>query len=293
MLNPPLASRLHLRKTIYIYADEGSSQASVTGWVTTLHAHFLDPRVIQIRLTTSSTIIHDLTSQQASQTVLIMPGGADLPYIRALQGIATDKIRTMIRAGATYIGTCAGAYFASLACIFEPNDSTLRVIGLRPLNLVPYPAVGAARTGFKYGSEDGATMETLQCSWDNSQFQAHIYCNGGPAWPHIVSSTTISKLNPSMSTSIPDESISQGEDSRIEKSKTVIIARYIHPVLRRHGITDDETPAAVVACAVGAGVAIVSGVHPELTQHIMSPRDGTFKLLRAIFTAARLAAPYV
>ncbi len=40
--------------------------------------------------------------------LLVMPGGRDLPYARALEGRANINIRQFVASGGAYLGLCAG-----------------------------------------------------------------------------------------------------------------------------------------------------------------------------------------
>lgn len=225
-------------KVVFVYADRGTSEASVDGWVHTLVTD-LHLKRVQVHTTTASTVIADLGRTRASDAILIMPGGADLPYLSLLTATHLRRIREWVQAGASYIGTCAGAYFASSHCIFESDDANLRVVGSRPLRLFPHPAVGAVRPGFRYDGEEGATREMLTC-WrgGGAPFRAAVYCNGGAAWAHVA----------------------DGDDG----GRTRVLARYSEAVLERHGVGGDERPAAVVAHAFGRGCVVLCGVHPEM-----------------------------
>jgi glutamine amidotransferase-like uncharacterized protein len=44
--------------------------------------------------------------------LLIMPGGADLYLCEKLNGIGNEKIRSFVKNGGSYLGICAGAYYA-------------------------------------------------------------------------------------------------------------------------------------------------------------------------------------
>jgi biotin---protein ligase len=101
----------------------------------------------------------DATTPTAA--LLVMPGGADLPYTRDLAGAGIAAIRAFISAGGCYLGLCAGAYFACASVDFEPGHVALSVRGGRDLALFPGAALGAAVPGFEYESEAGAAAARL------------------------------------------------------------------------------------------------------------------------------------
>lgn len=267
-------------KIVYVYDDEGTSALSADGWISTLKQYFPSSSVVLIRKTNAATVEQDLSRQPPEDTILIMPGGADMPYLQALVGSPIARIRAAIYGGATYIGTCAGAYFASSACVFEAHDPELRVVGPRPLALFPLPAIGAAKPGFSYASEAGASFEPLAIclqfndangvvgiNSNHDQPIAKVYCNGGPAW------------------TCPTDQL------YFPEGDTTVIARYSSPVLQRHGICDNFNPAAILAHKCGKGTAILSGVHPELTPHKHSKQDGTFTIMSIILYYCGLPIP--
>lgn len=253
---------------VYIYTGKGTSPASIAGWIHALECKLNYPKEL-IHTTGTSHLIANLTSHLAHETSVIIPGGADLHYVRDLYEDVTLQLRAVIAAGASYIGTCAGAYFASGTCTFEAGSPGKQVMGSRKLCLFPFSAVGAVRPDFEYDSEVGATIEQLTANWKGSQFAAAAYCNGGCAWAGVRDCADVH-----------------------------VVARYDEAVLSRHGIAE-RTPVAVLAHRFGHGVAVLSGVHPEMDMRNMrfhKPTDGCLSntdhsndmLLTAIADAALL-----
>ena len=56
---------------------------------------------------------------EARCELLVFPGGADLPYCKALNGEGNRLIGEYVRGGGAYLGLCAGAYYASATVDFE------------------------------------------------------------------------------------------------------------------------------------------------------------------------------
>jgi biotin--protein ligase len=82
--------------------------------------------------------------------ILYMTGGWAVPYIRDLKNDGTDKIRKFVQQGGSYIGTCAGAFFAADYIFWEGKRYEY------PLDLFPGYAKGpimeiAPWPGFKLG----------------------------------------------------------------------------------------------------------------------------------------------
>ena len=67
---------------------------------------------------------------------LVLGGGYDMGYLRSLGKEGTDMVRNFVLDGGTYIGMCAGAYFACDYIEFE-KGSSMEVQGYRPLKFYP------------------------------------------------------------------------------------------------------------------------------------------------------------
>lgn len=166
----------------------------------------------------------DLTSAWETQTsLLIFPGGRDIPYHNTLKGPPNARIRAFVEQGGHYLGICAGGYYGSQKVEFERNHP-LEVLGDRELAFFPGTASGPAYGPgqFRYDSEAGAKTASLVLT---SGEKSTAYFNGGCAFLHA-------EVHPHIS----------------------ILARY-EDIARN--------PAAIVECRVGKGLAVLSGVHPE------------------------------
>lgn len=115
-------------------------------------------------------------------SLLVMPGGRDVPYEEELMGRACDRIRRWISSGAgRYLGLCAGAYWACAQVSFEP-ETPLAVVGARELVLCPAIARGTIFPGFEYGSDRGAHAARIALQRE--------YVNGDE--PPTTAATTLS-----------------------------------------------------------------------------------------------------
>ena len=78
-----------------------------------------------------------------SCALLVMPGGADLPYCEALNGEGNDKIKKYVEEGGRYFGTCAGAYYGAEYVLYDGNNEVGQHIeGPRELQFCPGIARG-------------------------------------------------------------------------------------------------------------------------------------------------------
>lgn len=163
------------------------------------------------------------------QTALfVMPGGRDLPYHRALKGAANQRLRSYIENGGKYFGVCAGAYYGCRYLEFE-KGTPLEMMEERELAFFPGIAVGPAYGvgQFDYRSQRGARLAQLKLV--DGQNSLSCYFNGGCYF---------------------------AEPQQYQHVK--VLAHY----------SDLQSPqAAILACCIGHGQALLSGVHPEFNPH--------------------------
>lgn len=168
--------------------------------------------------------------------LLVFPGGADLGYCRVLNGDGNRRISDFVRRGGSYLGLCAGGYYASRRCEFEIGNRPLEVIGSRELGFFPGTCRGGAFKGFEYHSERGARAVDLKIAKD--AFAGHAperttsYYNGGGVFVDAA----------------------KMKDQQVE-----VLATYEQDT----DVDGGDGQAAVVLCNVKEGKAILSGPHPE------------------------------
>ena len=201
----------------------------------------------------SSSLHHLLVCTAA---LLVMPGGADLPYCKTLNGAGVQRLRAYVQGGGAYLGLCAGAYFAASRCEFEEGTAQ-EVVGARELALFTGTAHGSASPGFAYDSDVSAVAARVlfpsnPASLERLDDLAVCYLNGGCVF-------------------LPHTDSGNGVD---------VLARYAAGSPGDGGI-------AAVRCHVGEGLAVLSGPHPEMAPKFLSQSTGSTaeQLLRAELTA--------
>jgi biotin--protein ligase len=154
---------------IHVYADEGVSSFSLQETLSTFRK--VSPHVHPIGY---QKLIE--SDWEKETDLLIIPGGRDIPYDRRLKGKGTAKIRAFVESGGSFLGICAGAYFASNEVIFE-KDTPLEVHESRDLKFFPGSAIGTLYLPrrFAYDSEKGSHASEITLG-DES---CHLYYNGG------------------------------------------------------------------------------------------------------------------
>jgi glutamine amidotransferase-like uncharacterized protein/biotin transporter BioY len=189
--------------------------------------------------------------------LLVMPGGADLPYCKTLNGAGVQRLRAYVQGGGAYLGLCAGAYFAASRCEFEEGTAQ-EVVGPRELALFPGVAHGSASPGFAYDSDVSAVAARVlfpsnPASLERLDDLAVCYLNGGCVF-------------------LPHTGDCPGVD---------VLARYAAGSPGDGGI-------AAVRCHVGEGLAVLCGPHPEMApKSLQSRASGSTaeQLLRAELAA--------
>lgn len=178
---------------------------------------------------------------QATCALLVFPGGADLGYCRTLNGQGNRLIRQYVNTGGSYLGLCAGGYYASARCEFEVGDPNMEVIGARELEFFPGICRGCAFKGFVYNSEAGTRAADLTVNKEpfssigdgrNIPDGIKAYANGGSVFVDAEKFT------------------SRGVE---------VLASYTEKL----EVDSGEGAAAVVYRKVGDGNVVLTGPHPE------------------------------
>ncbi|KAI1293451.1 biotin holocarboxylase synthetase [Mortierella claussenii] len=220
---------------VLVYSGEGTSRTSLAHTVRSLRGlvgqHYDVMKIDAKGLLTEPW--------EESTALLVIPGGRDIPYTKDLNGAVNDRIRAYVQSGGRFWGICAGAYFASDRIVFEVG-TPLEVQGDRELKFFAGECRGVVYPGFVYDSEQGANAVEIQLNsevfvGDRLSFdRTRVYFNGG------------------------------GYFVNAEKhSGTQVLARYSESNSSRYGGKSGEAGAAIVACQVGRGLALLTGVHPE------------------------------
>lgn len=159
-----------------------------------------------------------------SASLFVMPGGADLYYCEKLNGAGNAAIRKWVENGGTYLGICAGAYYACRA-IEWAKDTPHEIKGPRELDFFPGTAIGPLYELIERpdmtGSLDGCA--TLRYNDGNLDLGGNVYYSGGPAFI--------------------------GNTDNVQ-----VLASYMH--------SNGPYPA-IVECKIGKGKAILVGPHLE------------------------------
>lgn len=170
---------------IIIYVDQGVSGEALRQTVKSLQQE-----VDLSRHTLRRKDAKGLTGEEwePETALLIIPGGRDIYYHSALSGEGAARVKRFIERGGSYLGLCAGAYFASGAIEFEKGGA-LQVCGERPLKLFPGQAIGPAYGHGKYSYESDQGVEAASISWNGKDsfayFNGGCYFDSAHTFPHV------------------------------------------------------------------------------------------------------------
>ncbi|KAJ1851406.1 biotin holocarboxylase synthetase [Coemansia sp. RSA 2703] len=233
---------------VLVYSGPGVSPNSQTFLMRTLR-QFLSHRYAIIPV--DQTMLRT-QPWETKAALFVMPGGRDVPYTVELNGEINRRIRQWVENGGRYLGLCAGGYYGSGRCEFEPG-TPLEIVGSRELAFFKGSCVGTAYPGYDYKSETGARAAEVtvdqdafnvpQKLWRSDPARIRIYYNGGGFF-------------------VPDES---------EDNVTVLV-RYAPDVTSPHDRSQKVANAsAAISCKVGRGVAVLTGLHPEYAWSFLAP----------------------
>ncbi|CAK9437650.1 uncharacterized protein LODBEIA_P20280 [Lodderomyces beijingensis] len=226
---------------VLVYSGPGTTVEGVKQCLESLRLHLSAYYAV---IAVSETVL--LTEPWMRKTsVLVIPGGADLPFCKILNGEGNKRITSYVKNGGKFMGFCAGGYYASARCEFEVG-TPLEVSGPRELKFYPGTSRGCAFKGFQYESQVGARAVKLLVNTSllpGAPSTVFNYYNGG------------------------------GLFAEASKYKGVqVLASY-------DGTTDieDADKAAVVYAKVGKGDVILTGTHPEYSPSLFKEVEEKFE----------------
>lgn len=160
------------QSTIYIYNDLGASTDMVRHSILSLSSLFYNN---QIKTLDSHDLIQGDWAYNSS--LLVMPGGADLPYVAKLNGVGNNAIKTYVENGGTYLGICAGAYYSSSFVEFD-KSGMFEVLGERELKFFPGKSIGPILAEYSYFTRSGARAAEIETNISSLE-SFKVYYNGG------------------------------------------------------------------------------------------------------------------
>lgn len=127
----------------------------------------------------------DILAGCLDQTVqlFVMPGGADLYYCEKLDGAGNDRIRAYVENGGSYLGLCAGAYYACSA-IEWGKGTDQEICGPRQLAFYNGTATGPVAEFMQSGGISGTWLHAADLLYHDGQtcFETKTPYEGGPVF---------------------------------------------------------------------------------------------------------------
>ena len=161
------------KNTVYVYQDEGVSKESLQQTIHTLKA--ILPPEFKLKAIHAKGVIKQHWMKKAA--LFVMPGGADLPYMKQLNGKGNQRIKNYVQNGGAYLGICAGAYYAASHVEFD-KGGPLEVIGNRELAFFKGKMIGPTLKPYHYQDNRGASAAIMTRNIKPPETLA-IYHNGG------------------------------------------------------------------------------------------------------------------
>lgn len=155
-----------MAKTIVIYQDEGVGAFGFSCLKRFFASH-------NVRIADAAAVIDNSAFQNAD--MFVMPGGADLPYCRKLNGAGNRNIRDFVEQGGTYVGICAGAYYACRDIEFHKGRDD-EICGPRDLALMNATAIGSLPELAPYYDDRLRTVAVAQLQ---AELETSAYYHGG------------------------------------------------------------------------------------------------------------------
>ncbi|KAI8324848.1 class II aaRS and biotin synthetase [Martensiomyces pterosporus] len=216
---------------------------------------------------------------ETKAAMLVVPGGRDLPYVAEMNGEINERIKRWVYGGGRYLGFCAGGYYGSSRCEFEPG-TPMEVIGDRELALFKGTCMGCAYPGYNYKTEDGAraaevtvdreAFDVPRDAWRQDPEKIRIYYNGGG---YFLTDDFLGKQPADKDVRVLVRYASDVTDPR-DRSKRVVGAP------------------AVISCRVGKGTAMLTGLHPEYAWDFLAPASYYQPYNRHLVSHLRSSDPY-
>lgn len=245
---------VNAQQRILLYVGPGAGPKSIANTLATLKFLVADKYDIQ-KVGPNDLIKTDWINDTA---LLVIPGGADRPYVEKLSGLGNANIKQYVSNGGKFLGICAGAYYSADRIEFAKGDVELEVTGERELKFFPGLVEGPTYAGFDHRSTNNIEgMRAAKITWLGEQpFKSEqkfvVFYNGGG---HFVDAD--------------------------QHSNVTVLARYGEELPSR-----PNQPAAIVECRVGKGKAILSGPHFEWDPLSLEGEDQQTNALRNKLLAA-------
>lgn len=273
---------------IYVYNDQGVSAEALEHTIYTLETFAAsvinknnNKKNLKIIIKTINAADIKSGFWQSKATLLIMPGGADILYVKKLNGAGNAAIKNYVENGGAYLGICAGAYYGSAFIEFDAGGS-LEVIGARELKFFPGKARGPLLAKYDYKSNSGARAASVNISITNLDIKRaeiihekniNLFFNGGPYFENASSFPNVSILG--YYNHSPQLKENEGKNQEeFQEFKEEFKANF----------------PAIIYISYGKGKVILSGLHFEYSEELLAKRALSDGFLKSILPVLQYSA---
>jgi len=124
--------------------------------------------------------------------LLVVPGGADLFYCEKLNGAGNAAIRSFVENGGSYLGICAGAYYACAALDWA-KDEKEPICGSRELAFYKGTATGPVYDFIEDGDFAKSWDGIGSVTWESRQLS--LLYSGGPVFAGDPAATVLARYS--------------------------------------------------------------------------------------------------
>jgi biotin--protein ligase len=232
---------------IYVYGGEGVGKDSLQQTVDVFTR--LSPNYNEVHVIDAEGVKAGEWTKDAK--VFIMPGGHGAPYAEKLNGKGNQVIRQYVAAGGSYLGICAGAYYAAKSIEFD-KGGPIEYVGLMELQLFDGVAVGPL-TRYYPDSNKGARIFTIYTTVHiDDEGAVEVPWHTGTLWSYKVAYN------------------GGGYFLGADNIAGVSVIGWYAP----DGLNVTEPLPAIVSFSYGKGKVVLSGVHFEYNPETMDASDG-------------------
>lgn len=264
-LSAPLAAETYKESVIYVYDGAGVSQESLTQTLVTLKRH--THKTYKIKTLSPEEVRQGRWRQDAA--LFVMPGGADIPYCKDLNGAGNEHIRAFVDQGGRYLGICAGAYYGCAAIEFS-KGTDIEVIGARELNF--YPGLGIGPTYGPYDYKTTKSAKVLEIMWEAPPLTQKN--SAKPQSPHPLQKKFAAVFYNGGGYFEKEDTVAVDPVKSNMTKKTVPFVNNV-TVLARY--PDPQNHAAIIYRQVGKGHVVLSGVHFEYEAPHLDASDSHYQ----------------
>lgn len=156
-----------MQSIVYVYNGPGASDTSVQQTVSLFQRFLYSVKTINAKEVCAG-------QWRLDAALFVLPGGADVPYVKDLTPNGNEQIQAYVHAGGSFLGICAGSYYASSFVEFA-KGTDLEVVGSRELALFKGSVIGPYLRQYDYKTNSGACSANISLE----EYDLQVFYQGG------------------------------------------------------------------------------------------------------------------